>query len=429
MDVLDIAVCALASLAGAGMGTFSGLVPGIHVNTLAAVMLASYPAMEAALSGFMDPGSAAVAACCCIMSASVVHSFLDFVPSVFIGAPDSEDCVSVLPGHRLLLQGRGMAAVRSAAIGSLVGTSAAILLAVPLQWLMLSGADEALDRMTPFVVSGAALMIVLVQFRRGSGPAGIAAFLISGALGLAVMRLPIPSEGIFGEGSLMFPMLCGLFGIPVLLGTASEGKAPEQEDEGTDPEVAGAGLRGVAMGCVAGWFPGITATVGASISACFMPENRPDRFIASVASIGSVTAVLSLVTLSVSGSGRSGTALVIGDIAGTALTGIASEAFLTLLLSAAVGSLCGYVLTIRAGKAFAAVAGSVDQSRLSMAVLAADVVLVLILTGPFGIAVLAAASATGFLPEKFGTDRTALCGCLLLPVLVNEIGAWTPPWS
>ena len=429
MDLLELAAFALFSLAGAGMGSFSGLVPGIHVNTLAAVMLASYPALEASLSGFLDPQSAAVAVCCCIMSASVVHSFLDFVPSVFVGAPDSEDCVSVLPGHRLLLQGKGMAAVRSAAVGSLVGTSAAILLALPLQWAMLSGAEDVLDRISPFMVAGAAVILLLSQFRKGAGPAGIAAFLVSGALGAAVMWLPIPSEGILGEGSLMFPMLCGLFGVPVLLTASSGGRPPPQKDDGNDPEVALAGLRGVAMGCVAGWFPGITATVGASVSACFMPENRPDRFIAVVASIGSVTAVLSLVTLSVSGGGRSGTALVIGEITGGSVSGFASEPFLALLFSAAVGSLCGYVLTIKAGRAFASMASAVDQARISRIVLAVNVLLVLLLTGPFGLAVLAVASVTGFLPEKFGTDRTVLCGCLLLPVMVNGIGAWTPPWT
>ena len=119
MDPTLTALCVLMALLGCAIGTFSGMVPGIHVNTLAALLLASYPAIEAMIP--LEPSDSAVAVACCVMSASVVHSYVDFVPSVFIGAPDSEDAVSVLPGHRLLLQGRGMEAVRSAAIGSLVG--------------------------------------------------------------------------------------------------------------------------------------------------------------------------------------------------------------------------------------------------------------------------------------------------------------------
>ncbi|MBR2255479.1 MAG: tripartite tricarboxylate transporter permease, partial [Candidatus Methanomethylophilaceae archaeon] len=94
------------ALLGAAMGTFSGLVPGIHVNTLASVMLAVYPSLASAMAFLGDDGSR-IAVSCCIMSASVVHSFVDFVPSVFIGAPDAEDAVSVLPAHRLLHQGEG----------------------------------------------------------------------------------------------------------------------------------------------------------------------------------------------------------------------------------------------------------------------------------------------------------------------------------
>ena len=34
-----------AAAVGAAVGTFTGLVPGIHVNTLAAVLFTSYPAV------------------------------------------------------------------------------------------------------------------------------------------------------------------------------------------------------------------------------------------------------------------------------------------------------------------------------------------------------------------------------------------------
>jgi putative membrane protein len=151
-----------------------------------------------------------------------------------------------------------------------------------------------------------------------------------------------------------------------------------------------------------------------------MPENRPERFIAAVASIGSVTAVLSLVTLSISGSGRSGTVLVIGEIAGESVSGVASEAFLLLLMAAALGSLGGYLLTIKAGEVFSVLAERVDQKRLSRWVLALTIVLVIVLTGPFGLMMLFVSTLVGFLPGAFGTDRTILSGCLLLPVILMQ---------
>ncbi|MDO5853660.1 MAG: hypothetical protein Q4Q62_06405, partial [Thermoplasmata archaeon] len=67
MDPFVVCVCMAASLAGCAMGLFSGLVPGIHVNTLAALMLSSYAFIEGLVP--LEGEEAAVAVCCCIMSA------------------------------------------------------------------------------------------------------------------------------------------------------------------------------------------------------------------------------------------------------------------------------------------------------------------------------------------------------------------------
>jgi len=420
VDPIVVAACIALSMAGCLLGIVSGLIPGIHVNTLAALLLASYPSIEAALP--LEPEASAVAVACCVMSASVVHSFLDFVPSVFIGAPDSEDAISVLPGHRLLLAGRGMEAVRAAAIGSLVGCSAAVVLAVPLQWVLIHGADELLSMMTPAVLVVASMALVIGEIRRGTGAWGPFLFILSGLLGLGCMVLPIGTEGIIGGGSVMMPLLTGLFGIPVMISGSSGGRVPPQTDRIRDPVGLRPGLKGIVMGTAAGWFPGITSTVGASLSAMVLPERRASGFISMVASIGSVTAVLSLVTLSVSGSGRSGTALVIGEIIGDSLSGFATHSFMMVLLSAALGSLAGYVLTIMFGKLFSGAVEAIDQRTLSRTVLLALIALTIALTGPSGLLVLIISASVGMIPRYAGTGRIILCGCLILPVLVFKAG-------
>lgn len=422
MDAEVLGMCAVMSLVGSALGLFSGLAPGIHVNTLASMMLAAQTSLVGALSGIMNEDIVPLAVSCCIMSASVVHSFTDFVPSVFIGAPDGEDAVSVLPGHRLLLQGRGMEAVRAAAIGSLIGASASILLSIPLQWALMNGLEDPLERLTPLVLIAAAGVLLSAEFRRGSSLWGTVAFCLSGALGLACMTLPIPVDGILGEGSVMLPLLTGLFGIPVLMESSSEGRIPSQKDRVRDPVGAVPGLRGVLMGTVAGWFPGITATVGASMSAALFPESRPERFIATVASIGTVTSVLSLVTLSVSGNGRSGTALAIGEVMGGDLGGFMSAGFLALLFSAAMASAVGYWLTIASGKAMAKAVGRFRQTGMNRTVVLVLFAVTLALTGPAGVLILLCSIAVGSLPAAFGTGRLVLCGCLLLPVILFEFG-------
>ena len=418
MDPAIVSFVIIASIIGASLGTFTGLMPGIHVNTLASIMLVSYPVMESTLSGLVDQEYVSILVCCCIISASVVHSFVDFVPSVFIGAPDAEDAVSILPGHRMVLQGRGMTAVRSAAIGSLVGCSVAIALSVPLQYVMLNGAEEVMDKLTPLVLIVASSILVLNEGKKGNLVWGAVCFVLSGAIGMMCMFMPIPSNGILGEGTLMFPMLTGLFGIPVLVEAASGNGIPPQKDDEQDPVGMIPGIKGVVTGCIAGWFPGITSTVGASMSACFMPENRPERFISTVASVGTVTSVLSLVTLSVSGSGRSGSAIVIGEIMGDGLTGFMSEGFLMLLMATATASVLGYGLTIWSGRMMSSLVSRIDERMMNRAVIVLLLALVVATTGFSGLLILAGAIAVGFIPNACGTGRTVLCGCLILPVLL-----------
>ena len=417
VDPLIVMVAAVSALVGAGMGTVSGLIPGIHVNLLASIMLIAYAPIEAVMSGIVPDPMVAPAVCCMIMSASVVHSFLDFVPSVFIGAPDGEDAISILPGHRLLLEGQGMKAVRAAAIGSLIGCSAAIVLAIPIQYLMLSGLGGYLNGMTGSVLLLVVGILMLNEFRHGTLIMGLTAFLLSGAIGYAVMNLPIPSSGLV-EGTLLLPMLSGLFGLPILLESDDGHPLPKQRDDRKDPVGCIPGIKGVLMGSVAGWFPGITSTVGATVSASVMPDRTPERFISTVASIGTVTTILSLVTLSVSGGGRSGTVIVIGDILGDSISGLMTEPFMMLLVASAVASFLGYLLTIWSGKALSSVMSGMDQRKLNRIIIAFTLSLIVITTGFWGLVILACALVIGFIPSSSDMARTTLCGCLILPVML-----------
>jgi TctA family transporter len=95
----------------------------------------------------------------------VVHSFLDFIPSVFFGAPNEPDSMSVLPGHRLLLQGKGLNAVVCAASGSLIGATFSLCLC-PLILLFLGPPFNAQDRLEPLVpglLLSAAVLIIMAQ--------------------------------------------------------------------------------------------------------------------------------------------------------------------------------------------------------------------------------------------------------------------------
>lgn len=113
----------LGTFIGVLLGTISGIIPGIHANTLAGVLLS----LQFALLSFLSPLVLAGV----IFAALITHTFVDSIPSTFLGIPDADTSLSVLPAHALCLEGNGEEAVRIAALGS----ACAMILAVPLSVL------------------------------------------------------------------------------------------------------------------------------------------------------------------------------------------------------------------------------------------------------------------------------------------------------
>ncbi len=409
------------SLLGAAIGTFTGLVPGIHVNTLAAIMLAGYPLLTDAFSSIVPSELLPICIASCIMSASIVHSFVDYVPSVFIGAPDPDDVISALPGHRLLMEGKGMSAVRSAAIGSCVGAIASIIIAIPLQLILISGVSDYLDSITAIVLIAVIAMMILYEKDRKNIVWCTLIILISGLLGLMCMDVAIPCEGVIVGSTMLFPMLTGLFGMPSMLQSLRNPVIERQEDDCEYPVGPVPGIKGVITGVLTGWFPGITSTTGAILSDSITPERRPEGFIAMTASIGTSAAIIMLVTMSITGHGRSGTMIIIGDILGDSITGTLNACFLLLLLTAAIASFLGYHSTILCGKMMSRIINHIDTLMLNWICIVLVTVLVLLMTGPFGLVILVISTALGFLPVRIGISRVYLTGCLLIPALLSSL--------
>ena len=138
----------LAVASGIFLGIITGLTPGVHINLVAAILLA----LSARLSGFISTYYLAVS----ILAMSITHVFLDSIPSVFLGAPDTDQVLTVLPGHRLLLNGTGYKAVALISLGALC----AILLAIIISPLTIIFIKKTFELIRPYI--GIILIIVSI---------------------------------------------------------------------------------------------------------------------------------------------------------------------------------------------------------------------------------------------------------------------------
>ena len=99
----------LTSLVGVAIGIIAGIVPSLHINTLlpTLILLSTYFNLKPEVAGIL------------ITSIAISEVFVNFISSIFLGAPEDDTSLSVLPGHRLLLQGRGYEAVKLTVIGGI----------------------------------------------------------------------------------------------------------------------------------------------------------------------------------------------------------------------------------------------------------------------------------------------------------------------
>ncbi len=94
----------LASCVGALLGCFTGLVPGIHANTIAILLFSLTIAIEDMLGLISDKIDVSILIVVAIASTSITHTFLNFIPGTVLGAPEENNALGVLPMHEMILR-------------------------------------------------------------------------------------------------------------------------------------------------------------------------------------------------------------------------------------------------------------------------------------------------------------------------------------
>lgn len=154
------------TLLGICIGAISGLIPGIHVNLIAYAVVAlqlTLSAFALGVFGFFQPTAEDVLliVSSLIIGCLITHTFLEFIPSVFLGAPNDETALSVLPAHRLMLRGMGYEAVLCAALGCMGAVFLSLALLLPVR-LVIGSPIFAYEKLTPYISYILLLVVVLL---------------------------------------------------------------------------------------------------------------------------------------------------------------------------------------------------------------------------------------------------------------------------
>jgi len=396
---------ALASFlaGGAALGAVSGLTPGLHANNFALLLAGLAPAAPA------DPLLVGTA----MLAAGVVHTFLDIVPALALGVPDASVAVAALPGHRLVIAGRGREALRLSAVGSGLAVALALPLAVPITRLMVH-AYPVLRAHLPVVLGGVVAFLVLTESSRTAAVGGIAAFLASGLLGW--LTLDVDPAAPLAAGGMLAPLFTGLFGAPVLVDALGGSGVPPQSDARITMSRSGVGATAAAgsvAGAVVGYLPGVSAAIASVLALPAVPSRDPDRgFVVATSGANTANTVFALFALVALGTPRTGVMVALERVS-------VPFALPILLVATATAAACGFTLLLLVGDAYLRIVGNADYTRVSAAVLGLLGCLSYLFAGPVGVGVFAAATALGLLPPRVGARRVHLMGVLIGPLMLG----------
>lgn len=414
---------AFCVILGFVLGIISGLTPGLHLNNFASMLLALSP--QLILLGFTPFQMASI-----ILAASISQTFFDAIPAIFLGAPDSETALSVLPGQRLMLEGRGIEAVRLSALGSAGSIAFSLFLIYPLSWIV-SGYYEYFTKYVGIILLGIALM--MIKSERGPWIEGqgslvhwkyrlIAAmlFLTSGLLGLfAFEHDGLLSSPLNLEPQVLLPLLSGIFGASsLILSLSTKVQIPKQTESRIKmpaPSLIKAVLSGGLGGSLVAWIPGISPSV-ASIATRLGSPGTAEEFLVSIAGVNSANALFSLVALYVIDRPRSGAAAAIQE-----LMTLDERTMAMMMVIVMMVVLASYLATVGTADIAARTISRLNYTQLCVFVLVFLLVMTYAFTGIFGLFIFLLSTIVGLVAPVAGIHRTHAMGVLMLPLIVMYI--------
>ncbi|VVB55385.1 Tripartite tricarboxylate transporter TctA family protein [uncultured archaeon] len=388
---------------GCVLGTISGITPGLHINTIAAIGLGVYSALS--LNG--------VEYAVIMTSMAVTHAFLDFLPSIYLGVPNEETAYSALPAHRLVLEGRGLKAVLLTTYGGIIGIITSLML-IPIALVILPWVHQELREVMYAVVAVSVAYLVL----REKGKRKIAALTVltlSGTLGLLMFK-----QTALSSAQMFFPVFSGLFGMANLITALPAKTARIPQEPYARTTLDGSSIKAGVLGSLGGAIVGVLPSMSPGQVAIILYSRfkaSTEEFLVSIAAINTSDAIFSFVSLYALGNPRSGVAVAVGKVINMTWPDL-----LLIVGTAAITVLPAAVIQIKLGRQLNKVYDKVPEKNLNYAAILLVLALVTYFTGAYGVFTLAVATAIGILPIQLGISRTHLMGILVVPTFIRFMG-------
>lgn len=341
---------------------------------------------------------------------------------MFLGVPEEGTVLSVLPGHHLLLQGRGKEAIRLVALGGFGAIIVTILL-LPIFALIL---PPLYGFMKPYIwiILSAVVIYMFIRLNKdlNSVAWSVVLFLFSGILGWTMLNSPVSS------GVSLMCMFTGLFGVSTLIYSLSQRSVVPTQDKFHHLRLDTNILRGIFAGGIAGSILGFLPGMGPAQGSLLAQEisgggdkgENKDGFLVAMSGVNVSDALFSLIAIYLIGNPRSGIAVYIDKIVEVFTF---QHLILFIFISITAVSLAVF-LCLKLGDLFSEYIEKLNYNKLSWTVIVfmslvvftftlmehANILFVLVAYGT--------SIALGLLPHYLGLNKSNLMGVLIVPAIV-----------
>lgn len=379
-------------------GTFTGLFPSLHVNLVAAITLSAIPLIP------LDPITIVIF----IISLAITHTFLDFIPSIFLGAPDEDNFLAILPGHKLLQLGLGQEAVVLTLYGSLIALPI-ILIFTPIFIKFLPSFLNIIQTFIPYLLIFISFFLI---FREKEFLISLIVFSLSGFLGILTFNLPIKEP--------LLPLLTGLFGLSALgISIKNKTTIPSQKIQPlrkiilSKKDTLRATIAAILAAPLSSFLPGIGSGHAAVIGSELIKQKQKG-FLFLVGAINTIVMGLSFITIYSIGKTRTGAAAAINEILPT----ITTSNLFTILATIIFSGFIAFSLGLWLAKLFANNINKINYQKLTFLIIIVIIVVNILLTNLLGLLVMITGAALGIFSILSNSRRINLMGALIIPTII-----------
>lgn len=405
----------IACFIGILIGATTGLIPGIHVNTAGAILFAS--------SGLLLTQFSPEFLCVLMVSMSVAHALIEFIPSMLLGVPQEGTATSILPGHRMVLEGRSKEVIRIVSVGGF-GAIIVTILMLPIFSIILPILHDILKPYTWIILLAASLYLtyrLTVNFRDFLW--SLLLFILSGILGWTLFQSPITS------GVTLMCTFSGLFGISTILFSLNDSSTiPHQNpfyelniDYDKLKSIFTGGITGAILGFLPGFGPAQGTVIAQAVSGT--NDNKNDdtvNFLLATSGLNISDCLFSLIATYIIGNPRSGIAVYMSYL----ISEMNINHLIIFIFASLLAVSVSLILALKLGDSFSRLMGIVNYKKLSISVILLQIMILYIFIfyykSPICYMTLALITSTalGMLPHYIGVGKSHLMGVLIIPAIV-----------